>query len=124
MSSPSVKCVGVHLGMIGFVVMVTQLNLNLIRNSCKFMKFLPSFVERILDNSIVTRILCLPAKVTQPRSSNLINEDDDEEHITSVTVVQGSAAGDVPLTNQVIVSELIDRALFLSYILFLAFFHS
>ena len=116
------KCVGVHVGMVGIAVFVMHINLNLIRNCKKpLMKEMPASVERILGNGFIARILFLPAKLTQPSGGNLINEDDDDDHIPTRNV-QELIVGDV--TNQVIVAELIDRVMLLSYILFLVFFHS
>lgn len=108
--------------MVGFIVLVMHVNLNLIRNSQKIMtKSLPTFFERTLENGIFARILSLPVKSLQPQSGNLINEDDDDDQNV---IVQVSARDDKAVTNQVIIAELIDRIMLISYSLFLVFFHS
>lgn len=120
----SVKCVGVHVGLIGLIITITQLNLNLVRNSSTISKkSLPTAVEKLLENKLVTTLLCLPAKFLQPKSGNLIDEDDEDDHVSSSANIQ-AIAGSKEVTNQVVISELIDRIVLLSYTLFLVFFHS
>lgn len=111
--------------MIGLIVTITQVNLNLIRRSSAITKMpLPAFVETVLENKLVTSFLCLPAKSFQPRSGNLINEDDEDDHISTANNIQVSADSVEEVTNQVVISELIDRVVLVSYTLFLVSFHS
>ena len=120
----TVKCVGVHVGLIGFLVFLMHVNLNLVRN-CRTLKTitLPVFIETIIENALVTKVLCLPTKSIQSSGGNLINEDDDEE-VPSPRINVARSRTNEQVTNVVIISELVDRLLMFSYMLFLVFFHS